>query len=161
MRSYDLAPLTRSAVGFDRLFTMLEAASKTDGQGYPPYNIESLAENQYRIELAVAGFAPEDLTIEAKENVLIVTGRKAANDGGDDRRFLHRGLAERDFERRFQLADYVVATEAGLANGLLRIGLERRLPEALKARTIPIATSKDALIEARPTAKKAKKAKSA
>lgn len=153
MRSYDLAPLTRSAVGFDRLFQMLETASKTEGQGYPPYNIESLAENQYRIELAVAGFKPEELNIEAKENVLIVTGRKAANDSDEDRRFLHRGLAERDFERRFQLADYVIVTEASLANGLLSIGLERQLPEALKPRTIPIAAGADALIEAKATRK--------
>jgi molecular chaperone IbpA len=156
MRSYDLAPLTRSAVGFDRLFQMLETASKTEGQGYPPYNIESLAENQYRIELAVAGFKPEELNIEARENVLIVTGRKAANDEASDRRFLHRGLAERDFERRFQLADYVVVTEADLANGLLSIGLERQLPEALKPRTIAIKGA-DALIEAKAT-KKAKPA---
>ena len=155
MRSYDFAPLTRSAVGFDRLFTMLETASKNEGAGYPPYNIESLAENQYRIELAVAGFRPEELNIEAKENVLIVTGRKAANDEAADRRFLHRGLAERDFERRFQLADYVVVTEAGLANGLLSIGLERQLPEALKPRTIPIAAS--GLIEAKAQPKKAAK----
>jgi molecular chaperone IbpA len=153
MRSYDLAPLTRSAVGFDRLFQMLETASKTEGQGYPPYNIESVAENQYRIELAVAGFRPEELNIEAKENVLIVTGRKAANDSDEDRRFLHRGLAERDFERRFQLADYVVVTDASLANGLLSIGLERQLPEALKPRIIPIASSADALIEAKATKK--------
>ena len=155
MRSYDLTPLTRSAVGFDRLFTMLETASKSEGQGYPPYNIETLAENQYRIELAVAGFKPEELNIEAKENVLIVTGRKAANDEAADRRFLHRGLAERDFERRFQLADYVVVTEAALANGLLSIGLERQLPEALKARTIAI--SSPGLIEGKAQPKKAAK----
>lgn len=155
MRSYDFAPLTRSAVGFDRLVSMLEAASKTEVQGgYPPYNIESLADNHYRIELAVAGFRPEELNLEAKENVLIVTGRKAANDGGDDRRFLHRGLAERDFERRFQLADYVVVTEARLENGLLQIGLERQLPEALKPRTIPIAGGVDAVIDAKPSKKK-------
>ena len=157
MRSYDFAPLTRSAVGFDRLFTMLEAASKADGQGYPPYNIEGLGENQYRIELAVAGFKSDELNIEAKENVLIVTGRKAANDAGDDRKFLHRGLAERDFERRFQLADYVVVTEAQLENGLLQIGLERQLPEALKPRTIAIATVSEPAIEA----KASRKAKSA
>ncbi len=157
MRTYDFAPLTRSAVGFDRLFTMLEAASKTEGQGYPPYNIEGLSENQYRIELAVAGFKPEELNIEAKENVLIVTGRKAANDGSDERRFLHRGLAERDFERRFQLADYVVVTQAKLENGLLQIGLERQLPEALKPRTIPISASSEEVIEAKP----ARKSKSA
>ena len=156
MRSYDFAPLTRSAVGFDRLFTMLETASKNDGPGYPPYNIESLDENQYRIELAVAGFRPEELNIEAKENVLIVTGRKAANDEAADRRFLHRGLAERDFERRFQLADYVVVTGADLANGLLSINLERQLPEALKPRTIPIGAP--GLIEAKAEPKKTKSA---
>ena len=148
MRSYDLAPLTRSAVGFDRLFQMLETASKTEGQGYPPYNIESVAENEYRIELAVAGFRPEELNIEAKENVLIVTGRKAANDSDEDRRFLHRGLAERDFERRFQLADYVVVKGADLVNGLLSIDLARELPEALKPRRIEIgAGSAQTLIE--------------
>lgn len=157
MRNYDFAPLTRSAVGFDRLFTMLEAASKTEGQGYPPYNIESLEENRYRIELAVAGFKPEELNIEARENVLIVTGRKAANDGSGDRRFLHRGLAERDFERRFQLADYVVVTDAKLENGLLAIGLERQLPEALKPRNIPIAATPESLIDTKPS----RKAKSA
>lgn len=153
MRSYDFAPLTRSAVGFDRLFTMLEAASKADGQGYPPYNIEGLGENQYRIELAVAGFRSEELNIEARENVLIVTGRKAANDAGDDRKFLHRGLAERDFERRFQLADYVVVTEARLENGLLQIGLERQLPEALKPRTVTISTAQDAPVETKAVRK--------
>lgn len=141
MRNYDFAPLTRSAVGFDRLFTMLEAASKTEGQGYPPYNIESLDENRYRIELAVAGFKPAELNIEARENVLIVTGRKAANDGADDRRFLHRGLAERDFERRFQLADHVRVTGAALANGLLTIELRREVPEEKKARAIHIEAS--------------------
>ena len=97
-----------------------------------------MGENAYRIELAVAGFGPGELSIEARENVLTVTGRKADNDG--DRRYLHRGLAARNFERRFQLADYVVVTDATLANGLLSVSLKRELPEALKPRQIPIST---------------------
>ena len=114
--------------------------------GYPPYNIERTDENAYRVEIAVAGFRPDELNIEVKENLLTVQGRKAAND--DQRRFLHRGLAERNFERRFQLADYVVVTEAKLADGLLSISLKRELPEALKPRTIAISTATEAnLIE--------------
>ena len=138
MRSYDLAPLTRSAVGFDRLFQMLETASKTEGQGYPPYNIERTDENAYRIDIAVAGFRPEELNVEVKENLLTVIGRKTAND--EAKTYLHRGLAERNFERRFQLADYVLVTDANLADGLLSISLKRELPEALKPRTVQITT---------------------
>ena len=139
MRNFDTAPLYRSIVGFDRLAALLDAAAKTEAaSGYPPYNIESVGENAYRIELAVAGFGPGELSIEARENVLTVTGRKADNDG--DRRYLHRGLAARNFERRFQLADYVVVTDATLANGLLSVSLKRELPEALKPRQIPIST---------------------
>ena len=134
-------PLYRSAVGFDRLAALLDAASRSEAPtGYPPYNIETVGENAYRIEIAAAGFKPEELNIEAKENTLTVQGRKTAND--DARHFLHRGLAERNFERRFQLADYVVVTGADLADGLLSISLERQLPEALKARRIEIATGK-------------------
>ncbi len=137
MRTIDLSPLYRSAVGFDRLATLLEAAARSDAPtGYPPYNIETVGENAYRIEIAVAGFKPEDLTIEVKENLLTVQGRKVAND--ETRRYLHRGLAERNFERRFQLAEYVVVTEANLADGLLSISLKRELPEALKPRRIEI-----------------------
>jgi molecular chaperone IbpA len=140
MRSVDLTPLYRSAVGFDRLAGLLEAASRAEAPtGYPPYNIETVGENAYRIEIAVAGFKPEELNIEARENTLTVQGKKAANDDSG-RRFLHRGLAERDFERRFQLADYVVVTGAALADGLLSVTLERQLPEALKPRRIDIAT---------------------
>src|SRR3974390_2166192 len=102
MRAMDFAPLYRSAVGFDRLASLLEAATTDSAGGYPPYNIERTDENAYRIEMAVAGFRPEDLNIEVKENLLTVQGRKPANDEG--RRYLHRGLAERNFERRFQLA---------------------------------------------------------
>jgi molecular chaperone IbpA len=139
MRTIDLSPLYRSAVGFDRLATLLDAAARNDGPtGYPPYNIETVGENAYRIEIAVAGFKPEDLSIEARENTLTVQGKKAAND--DARRYLHRGLAERNFERRFQLADYVVVTGADLADGLLTISLERQLPEQLKPRQVEIKT---------------------
>lgn len=139
MRTIDFTPLYRSVVGFDRLATLLETASKAEGpSGYPPYNIETVGENAYRIEVAVAGFSPSELNIEARENTLTVQGRKTANDEG--RRYLHRGLAERDFERRFQLADYVVVTGADLRDGLLSISLERQLPESLKPRRIEIGT---------------------
>jgi len=117
MRTIDFSPLYRSVVGFDRLADLLDAASADAGQGYPPYNIERTGENDYRIEIAVAGFKPEELTIDVKEAVLTVQGRKAAND--EPRRYLHRGLAERNFERRFQLAEYVAVTDAHLADGLL------------------------------------------
>lgn len=136
MRTVDFSPLYRSVVGFDRLADLLDAANADQAQGYPPYNIERTAENAYRVEIAVAGFRPEDLTIEVKENLLTVQGRKPAND--DARRFLHRGLAERNFDRRFQLADYVVVTDAALADGLLSISLKRELPEQLKPRRIQI-----------------------
>jgi molecular chaperone IbpA len=140
MRTVDFAPLYRSVVGFDRLATLLEAATKAEAPaGYPPYNIETIGDDAYRIEIAVAGFRPDELTVDVKENVLTVAGRKQANDEG--RRYLHRGLAERNFERRFQLADYVVVTEAGLADGLLSISLKRELPESLKPRRIDISTA--------------------
>jgi molecular chaperone IbpA len=141
MRTIDFSPLYRSVVGFDRLAALLETATADAAGGYPPYNIERTDENAYRIDIAVAGFR------EVKENLLTVTGRKAAND--EPRRYLHRGLAERNFERRFQLADYVVVSQANLADGLLSIALKRELPEALKPRRVDIATSPAAtLIEA-------------
>lgn len=146
MRSYDFSPLYRSAVGFDRLARQLENAARSSQEnGWPPYNIETTGEDAYRIEIAVAGFSADELNIEAKENLLTVIGKKATdanadNDGAPKRTFLHRGLAERDFERRFQLADYVVVKGAALANGLLTIDLKRELPEALKPRSIEIAT---------------------
>ena len=138
MRTIDLSPLYRSVVGFDRLADLLDNAAADAATGYPPYNIERTAENAYRVEIAVAGFRPDELNTEVKENLLTVQGRKAAND--DRRRFLHRGLAERNFDRRFQLADYVVVTDAKLADGLLSISLQRELPEALKPRRIEIST---------------------
>ena len=157
MRTYDFSPLYRSAVGFDRLARQLESAARSSQEnGWPPYNIETTGENAYRIEIAVAGFSPDELNIEAKENSLTVTGKKAANDdGAPQKTYLHRGLAERDFERRFQLADYVVVKGADLSNGLLTIDLQRELPEALKPRRIEIGVGK-ALIEGKSD--KAKKA---
>ncbi len=138
MRTIDLSPLYRSVVGFDRLAALMEAASKADtASGYPPYNIESTGDDAYRVEVAVAGFRPDELSVDVKENVLTVAGRKAAN-SDDQRRYLHRGLAERNFERRFQLADHVVVTGADLADGLLAISLKRELPESMKPRRIEI-----------------------
>lgn len=146
MRTLDFSPLYRSVVGFDRLADLLDAATSEAANGYPPYNIERIGENAYRIDIAVAGFKAEELSIEVKENLLTVQGRKAAND--QVKRYLHRGLAERNFERRFQLADYVVVAEAQLADGLLSVSLKRELPEALKPRKIEITTAKpDTLIE--------------
>jgi molecular chaperone IbpA len=157
MRTYDFSPLYRSAVGFDRLATLLESAARTSQEnGWPPYNIETTAENAYRIEIAVAGFTPDELTIEVKENLLTVTGRKTANDDAQ-KTYLHRGLAERDFERRFQLADYVIVTDAQLVNGLLSIDLKRELPEALKPRRIEIGSGQ-ALIEGEVGSKSERKA---
>ena len=146
MRTIDFSPLYRSVVGFDRLADLLETATaETSANGYPPYNIERTDENAYRIDIAVAGFRPEELSVEVKENLLTVSGRKAANEDG--RKFLHRGLAERNFERRFQLADYVLVTDANLADGLLSISLKRELPEALKPRQVEITTGPSKLIE--------------
>ena len=152
MRTVDFSPLYRSVVGFDRLADLHDSAASTESaSGYPPYNIERTGENAYRVEIAVAGFRPEELTIEVKENLLTVQGRKAAND--EPRKFLHRGLAERNFDRRFQLADYVVVTEADLADGLLSIALKRELPEQLKPRQIAIkSATSGTLIEAEKAA---------
>ena len=138
MRTIDFSPLYRSVVGFDRFAALLDAAAAAESGGYPPYNIETVGEDAYRIEMAVASFKPDELNIEVKENVLTVQGRKAAND--DSRKFLHRGLAERNFERRFQLADYVVVTDAKLQDGLLSISLKREVPEAKKSRRIEVST---------------------
>lgn len=139
MSTIDLTPLYRTMVGFDRLAGMMDRAQRLDGaQGYPPYNIERLEEDAFRIELAVAGFGEEDLEIETEEGQLTVTGRKASDEDTEEREFLHRGIAERGFQRRFQLADHVIVTGAELVNGLLRIELVRELPEAKKPRKIAI-----------------------
>ncbi len=147
MRHFDLSPLYRSTVGFDRLFSMLDGMAAPDnGQTYPPYNIERTGENAYRITMAIAGFSEDDLTIEAKENTLSVKGEKTG-EAEDKRDVLYRGIAARSFERRFQLADYVEVAGASMENGLLHIDLKRELPEAMKPRTIEIGTGSARQIE--------------
>jgi len=138
---FDFTPLYRSTVGFDRLARMLGEASNLETPTYPPYNIERLGDNAYRITMAVAGFGEEDLSIEVKENALTIAANKSGN-GNGDREILHQGIAARSFERRFQLADHVEVTGAELENGLLHITLKRELPEAMKPRRIAIGTSK-------------------
>lgn len=134
----DFAPLYRSSVGFDRVLSLLETAGRTQSpENYPPYDILKTGDNAYRISMAVAGFAQEDLNILAQPNLLVVTGEIPGNDHGD---FLHRGIANRAFTRRFELADHVRVTGASLAMGLLNIELERDIPEAMKPRRIEIAT---------------------
>lgn len=138
MRPVDLSTLYRSTIGFERLANLLDSmssGSESDG-GFPPYNIERLAENEYRITMAVAGFGRDEIKIEAKDTSLVVRGEKTADD--KSRQFLHRGIAARSFERRFQLADYVEVKAADLENGLLHIDLVRNLPDRMKPRTIPI-----------------------
>ena len=147
MNTIDLSPLYRTMVGIDRMANMLDTAARLDGaQGYPPYNIERVGDDKFAIEIAVAGFSEADLDIELKESLLTVAGKKDAPDGAEERDFLHRGIAERGFLRRFQLADHVLVTGAALENGLLRIELRRELPEAAKLRKIEIgnATTREA-----------------
>ena len=139
MRSFDLTPLFRSTVGFDRLADMLDSASQFDtGVAYPPYNIERYDENRYRISLAVAGFAEKDMTVEVKEGVLTVQGKREGEKESHEQRYLHQGIAGRSFERRFQLAENVEVRGAQLENGLLHIELERIVPEEKKLRRIAI-----------------------
>jgi molecular chaperone IbpA len=141
MRSYDLSPLFRSTVGFDRMTRLLESAMKADESAlsYPPYNIEKLSDDAYRITMAVAGFAAEDLEIMSQENVLVITGKARKEE--ETAQYLHRGIAGRAFERRFQLADHIKVTGAALANGLLHVDLVREIPETLKPRNIRIETT--------------------
>lgn len=139
MSTIDLSPLYRTMVGFDRMASMIDAASRLDGtQGYPPYNIERVGDDRFAIEIAVAGFTEDDLDIEIKDGLLTVAGKKAPADDTPERDFLHRGIAERSFIRRFQLADHVIVTGADLSHGLLRIDLVREIPEEKKPRKIAI-----------------------
>jgi molecular chaperone IbpA len=140
MRHFDLTPLYRSTIGFDRIGSLLDTlnAFEGDAPSYPPYNIERVSENAYRISMAVAGFGEGDLDIEVKENTLTIRGEKRAEQ--ENSTFLHRGIAARSFERHFQLADHVMVKGAALENGLLHVDLERELPEAMKPRTIEITT---------------------
>ncbi len=144
MRTFDLAPLYRSTVGFDRLFSMLDGFEAAPG--YPPYNIERTAENEYRISVAVAGFGENELSIESKENTLTIKGEKQQSKDEQNGDVLYQGIAARAFERVFQLADYVTVKNASLENGLLHVDLVRELPEAKKPRQIPIGNGSKAQV---------------
>ena len=138
MRTYDLSPLFRSSVGFDHMARVLDSLSSEATPAYPPYNIEKTGEEEYRITMAVAGFGEKDLEIRTQENKLVITGRIEKVDDAEQRTFLHRGIAERAFERQFSLADHVKVVAANLENGLLHVELAREVPEAMKPRTIEI-----------------------
>jgi molecular chaperone IbpA len=139
--AFDFAPYRRSTVGFDRLFSLLEAGTRED-DGYPPFDILREGDDSYRITLAVAGFCPEDIEVVAQQNLLTVTGKRAEDNSQGE--YLHRGIAARPFERRFQLADFVEAGDARFENGLLSIALKRVVPEAMKPRRIEISGGKAA-----------------
>ena len=144
---FDFTPYRRSTVGFDRLFDFLENSSRAEQDNYPPFDIEKLADDHYRITLAVAGFKPNELDITARQNLLVVTGRKAESRNRDGN-FLHMGIATRAFERRFELADFVRVDGADLRDGLLAIELVREIPEAMKPRKIDIGTGTSQTIDA-------------
>ncbi len=145
MRTFDYSPFHRATVGFDRVFDLLDSvASQPGSSGYPPYNIEKSGDNAYKIVMAVAGFAESELNVTQKENELLVIG-KAQQEGQDERQYLYRGIAGRNFERRFQLADHVKVVGAKLANGLLTIELQREIPEEKKPRAIPVTAGQPAL----------------
>lgn len=146
MNTIDLSPLYRNSIGFDRLASLLDSALRTDSvtPGYPPYNIEMLNENRYAITLAVAGFDQAELDITVEKGVLTVRGKKAKE---EERRYLHQGIANRAFERKFNLADFVEVTGAELNNGLLTISLVKEIPEAMKPRTISINQGVNPVIE--------------
>jgi|FLOH01.1.fsa_nt_gi molecular chaperone IbpA len=147
MRNFDFSPLYRSTVGFDHLSSLLDAVNRSDSNQttYPPYNIELLDKDKYQITMAIAGFVEEELDIQSEKQMLTVTGKKLADSA--DRNYLHQGIAARNFERRFQLADHVEVTGARLANGLLHIELVRTIPEAMKPKKIAIGAEKASLID--------------
>ncbi len=140
--AFDLTPLYRSVIGADRMANLIESAMRSDGDfNYPPYDIEKTGDDSYRISIAAAGFAPDDLELIAQPNLLVVTGRKAESEG--QRAYLHHGIATRSFDRRFELADYVVVRNATYADGLLTIELQREVPEPLRPRRVSITTHTD------------------
>jgi molecular chaperone IbpA len=145
MTSFDFSPLFRTMIGFDRLASAMENASRSEASGYPPYNIEMTGEDKYRITMAVAGFREGDLDVQVKDNMLTVSGRKKEEEKG--RKFLYRGIATRDFERQFQLADYVQVVGAEMKDGLLSIDLVREIPESMKPRRIEIRSDDTRYIE--------------
>jgi molecular chaperone IbpA len=145
---FDLTPLYRSSVGFDRMARLIDEAANFESNTYPPYNIERMSENDYRVTMAIAGFTPADINLEVKGNALTVTAKKpeSAEIKSD---FLHQGIAGRGFTRRFQLADHMTVTNATMNHGLLHVELKRELPEALKPRTIPIQSNSATTIAAK------------
>ncbi len=149
MRNIDLSPLYRSFIGFDHLASMIDSASRNEKQSsYPPYNIELLAEDKYRITMAIAGFSKDEVSIEVQENTLVVVGTKADKESDNqERKFLHKGISERSFERKFQLGDHVKVLAADLEHGLLHVDLERVVPESKKPRKIEIGGNNSKLIE--------------
>ena len=149
MRGLDFSPYRRSTVGFDRLFDFLENASRAEQDNYPPFDIEKLGDDTYRITLAVAGFKREDIDITAQQNMLVITGRRSESRNRDGN-FLHVGIATRAFERRFELADFVRVTGAELRDGLLAIDLVREIPEAMKARKIDIGSGEATPLRSEP-----------
>lgn len=154
MQTFDLTPLYRSTVGFDRLFSLLDSYGGLDASApsYPPYNIERTGENAYRISVAVAGFTENELNIEVKENALTIRGEKELAEKEREGEVLYQGIAARAFERRFQLADHVEVKGASLENGLLHVDLVREIPEAMKPRQIAINNGKGKVIDAKPKA---------
>ena len=138
MTTIDFTPLFRSAIGFDRLASALESAYRSEAGGFPPYNIEVTGEDKYRISMAVAGFSRDDLDLSVKESILTVSGSRQEETRDNQRRYLYRGIATRNFERQFQLADYVKVVDARIEDGLLHIDLMREIPEAMKPRKIEI-----------------------
>ena len=146
MRSYDLSPLWRSTIGFDRFFDLAETAQRAAEDNYPPYNIERLGEDSYQISLAVAGFAPEEISITAEQNVVTIEGNRSEK---SQREYLYRGISTRHFKRQFNLADYVQVKNASFDNGLLMIELVREIPEAMKPRRIAINGSNVHQLEAK------------
>lgn len=145
MRSLDFAPLLRSSIGFENLNRLVDFATRGEADAYPPYNIEKLGEDSYRISMAVAGFSRDELDLTVQDNVLIVVGRANEPGGGQEPQFIHRGIAKRAFERRFQLADTIKVTSAGYDNGLLNIDLVREVPEHKKPRKIAIGDEQPAI----------------
>lgn len=152
MRSFDFSPLLRSSIGFENLNRLVDMATRGDGDSYPPYNIEKLTENDYRISMAVAGFRRDELELTVQDNMLTVVGRTGDANGETERQFLHRGIAKRAFERRFQLADTIKVVNAGYEDGLLNIELAREIPEHKKPRRIEIGETGPTVIEHRAEA---------
>lgn len=141
----DFSPLYHSTIGFDRMASLLASVTRDAKPGYPPYNIEQIDENRYRISMAVAGFSEADLDVSSEQNTLVISGKQPQNSA--ERSYLHQGIAARSFERKFQLAEHVNVVSARLEHGLLHVALEREVPEAMKPRKIAIEGAKGALLE--------------